>query len=407
MTSRATSHDGNNDFVNKPDLPHPAAARRLQGFTSTIFAEMSALAASTGSINLGQGFPDESGPVAVLDRAIEAMRAGRNQYPAGHGDRHLIEAVRAHQERHYGLQLDQDEVVITTGATEAIAAAVLALVDPGDEVVLIEPFYDSYPAMVQFAGGVRRTVTLAAPDFRIEADALEAAITPRTRVLICNTPHNPTGRVFTRSEMSVIADVAQRHDLIVISDEVYEHLAFEGHQHLPIATLPGMYERTITISSAGKTFSLTGWKIGWASGPAGLIKSVEAAKNWLSYSSGAPFQPAIAHALNHEEDFHQQLRLDLQRKQQLLAEGLNAVGLLTFPSEGTYFTSTDVRPLGFTSALHFCQTLAAECGVVAIPSDSFYEPGEGEAENPYVRWACCKKDAVLHEGLNRLSRLSP
>lgn len=391
-----------NAGVNQPNLSR-FAANRLVGFSETIFAEMSALATSTDSINLGQGFPDDSGPESVIEAAVAALRAGRNQYPPGHGDPLLIEAVRDHQRRHYGLNLAPDEVVITTGATEAIAAAVLALVDPGDEVLVIEPCYDSYPAMVQFAGGVRRSLTLTAPDFRIDPVALSEVVTPATRVLIWNSPHNPTGRVFDLAELSAIAEVAIEHDLVVISDEVYEHLAFTPNQHIPIATLPGMYERTITISSAGKTFSLTGWKIGWATGPTDLVHAVEGAKNWLSYSSGAPLQPAIAHALRHEEGFPLRLRDQLHHNSELLHDGLAELGLTTFTSQGTYFITTDVAHLGFASGIEFCRTIAHQVGVVAIPSSTFYP--SNEAGQTQVRWACCKRESVLREGLERLSEL--
>src|SRR5689334_14131539 len=268
-------------------------AQRLAGVESTIFAEMSALAVRTGSVNLGQGFPDQDGPAEVIEAAVAAMRGGRNQYPPGHGTPELLDAVIDHQRRHYGLGVDRSQVVATTGATEAVAAALLGLVDPGDEVVVLEPYYDSYVAMIQFVGGVRRPVTLRAPDFRLDADELAAAITDRTRLILLNTPHNPTGTALTRGELEAVAAIAIERDLVVVTDEVYEHLTFE-QPHVPLATLPGMFERTVTISSAGKTFSLTGWKVGWASGPADLVAAVEGAKNWLSYSSGAPLQPAVA-----------------------------------------------------------------------------------------------------------------
>ena len=376
-------------------------SRRLHGHATTIFAEMSALATRTNSINLGQGFPDESGPESVIDQAIQAMRDGVNQYPPGHGNPDLIEAIRAHQARHYGQDLSPAQVVVTSGATEAIAAAILALVDPGDEVITIDPAYDSYPAMIAFAGGVRRAVTLQPPDFAVDLDALESAVSPSTKVLLCNTPHNPTGRVFSRRELAGLAELAIRHDLIVISDEVYEHLTFAGHSHLPIATLPGMSERTITISSSGKTFSLTGWKIGWAMGPAPLISAVEGAKNWLSYSSGAPFQPAIAHALNHEEAFHLALRDALQHKRELLGAGLRELGLTVFEPQGTYFINTDVRPLGFANGIDFCSWSAEHARVVAVPSQGFY--ADTNAGAPYVRWAFCKRESVLAEAVARLS----
>ena len=276
----------------------PRAARRLQAIPPTIFTEMSALAVRTGALNLGQGFPDVDGPATVVEKAVEALRAGRNQYAPGPGVPELREAIASHQARHYGIDLDpQREVLVTAGATEAIAAAILSLVDPGDEVVLLEPFYDSYTACIEMAGGVRRPVTLRAPDFRLDVDALRAAVTDRTKLLLVNTPHNPTGTVLTREELEAIAAVAVEHDLVVVTDEVYEHLVYDDHEHVPLCTLPGMAERTISISSAGKTFSFTGWKVGWATGPASLVRTVEAAKQWLTFCSGSPLQPAIAHAL--------------------------------------------------------------------------------------------------------------
>ena len=377
-------------------------AARLDGVGSTIFAEMSALAVRTGSVNLGQGFPDLSGPAAVLDTAYDAMRAGRNQYPPGRGVPELVRAVADHQRRHYGLELAPDQVVVTTGATEAIAAAVLGLVDPGDEVVVLEPYYDSYRAMLQFAGAVRRPVTLRAPDYRLDLEELEAAVTPRTRVVLLNTPHNPTGRVLDRAELEGVADVARRHDLVVVTDEVYEHLVFDDHEHVPIATLPDMFERTVTISSSGKTFSLTGWKIGWATGPADLVAAVEGAKNWLSYSSGAPFQPAIAHALDHEEAFHRELRDSLARRRDRLCAALGDLGLEVHPPQGTYFVTTDVSSLGWADGRAFCEGLPGRAGVVAIPSMAFYEEGSAEGRH-LVRWAFCKEQDVIDEGVRRLA----
>jgi N-succinyldiaminopimelate aminotransferase len=377
-------------------------AQRLHGVGSTIFAEMSALAVRTGSVNLGQGFPDLSGPASVIERAGEAMRAGTNQYPPGHGSPGLVAAVIGHQQRHYGIALEPAEVVVTTGATEAIAAVLLGLVDPGDEVVVCEPYYDSYRAMIQFAGGVRRAVTLRAPDYRLDVADLEAAITPRTKLVLLNTPHNPTGHVMSREELEGVADVARRHDLVVVTDEVYEHLVFDDHEHVPIATLPGMAERTVTISSSGKTFSLTGWKIGWATGPADLVAAVEGAKNWLSYSSGAPFQPAIAHALEHEESFHHRLRADLARRRDFLCEALEGLGLVVHRPQGTYFATTDTSALGHEDGMAFCRHLAETARVVAIPSQVFYEEGSAEGRH-LVRWAFCKEQDVLEEGVRRLA----
>ncbi|HET6154266.1 MAG TPA: pyridoxal phosphate-dependent aminotransferase [Marmoricola sp.] len=375
-------------------------ALRLDGIGSTIFAEMSALAVRTGAVNLGQGFPDEDGPEAVIEAAVTALRGGRNQYPPGHGTPELIDAVIAHQARHYGLVLEHSQVVATTGATEAIAGALLGLVDPGDEVVVLEPYYDSYTAVIQMAGGVRRPVTLRAPDFRLDLEELEAAVSPRTKLLLINTPHNPTGTVLTRAELDGVAAVAQRHDLVVVTDEVYEHLVY-GQPHVPLATLPGMFERTLTISSAGKSFSVTGWKVGWASGPEHLVAAVEGAKNWLSYATGAPLQPAVALALNEHDAFHRALATELAGKRDLLCGGLQALGLEVFRPAGTYFATTDVSSLGYADGRAFCLALPETAGVVAIPSQVFYDD-QVEGRN-LVRWAFCKRREVITEGLDRLA----
>lgn len=375
------------------------SAHRMDGIGSTVFAEMSALAVRTGSVNLGQGFPDEDGPAAMLDAAAAALHSGRNQYPPGHGTPELLDAVIAHQHRHYGIDLGRDQVVVTTGATEAIAGAILALVNPGDDVVVLEPYYDSYVAMLQIAGAVRRPVTLRAPDFRLDLDELARAITPRTRLVLLNTPHNPTGTVLTRTELEGVAALAIEHDLIVVTDEVYEHLTF-GVEHLPLATLPGMAERTLTISSAGKTFSVTGWKIGWASGPATLVAAVEGAKNWLSYSSGAPLQPAVAVGLNEHDDFHRGLAAELAVKRDLLCDGLTALGMTTYRPDGTYFVTSDVSSYGYADGRAFCLALPETAGVVAIPSQVFYD--DLDEGRHLVRWAFCKRTEVLDEALRRL-----
>jgi N-succinyldiaminopimelate aminotransferase len=375
-------------------------ASRLNGLGTTIFAEMSALAVATGSLNLGQGFPDTDGPAEVADAAVAAIRAGHNQYPPGPGIPELRRAISAHQQRFHGLAYDPDaEVLVTAGATEAIAAAVLGLVEPGDEVIALEPYYDSYVATVAMAGGTRVPVTLRAPDFRLPVDELRAAVTPRTRLILLNSPHNPTGAVLTRAELEAVADVAREHDLVVVSDEVYEHLVYDG-EHIPIATLPGMRERTVTISSGGKTFSFTGWKIGWACAPPDLLAAVRTAKQFLTYVSGAPFQPAIAVGLGLPDSYFSGLRDSLRDRRDLLSDALEAVGFGVFRPAGTYFVQTDIRPLGFDDGLEFCRALPALAGIVAIPTQVFYD--DVAAGRHLVRWAFCKRPEVLTDAVSRL-----
>ena len=375
-------------------------ASRLRGIPPTVFTEMSALAASTGAVNLGQGFPDGDGPASVVRRAQAALAGGENQYAPGPGRPVLREAVARHQRRHYGLDLDPDtQVVVTTGATEAIAAAILGLVEPDDEVVVLEPFYDSYVAMLQLAGAVRRPVTLRWPDFRLDAEALRAAVTPRTRFVLLNTPHNPTGTVLTSSELQAVADLAIDHDLVVISDEVYEHLTYDV-PHLPIASLPGMFERTLTISSVGKSWSFTGWKVGWATGPADLVGAVLSAKQWLTFTSAGPLQSAVAQALDDEGAWPRTLRDDLRERRDLLCDGLTSLGLPTRVPEGTYFTCTDISRLGWSDGRSFCLALPERAGVVAIPLQGFHD---SDAGRQLVRWAFCKDRAVIAEGVRRLT----
>jgi N-succinyldiaminopimelate aminotransferase len=362
---------------------------------------MSALAVRTGALNLGQGFPDRDGPSSVVEAAVAALREGRNQYAPGIGVPELRDAIAAHQARHYDIEIDAArEVIVTTGATEGIAAALLALVNPGDEVVVLEPFYDSYTAMIQMAGGVRRPVTLRAPDFRLDADELRAAVSDRTAVILLNSPHNPTGTVLTRAELEAVADVAREHALVVVTDEVYEHLVYDDHEHVPLATLPGMFERTVSISSAGKTFSFTGWKVGWATGPAPLVRTVEAAKQWLTFSSGAPLQPAVAHALDEEAGYYVALAKELQAKRDSLCAGLSRLDVDVYEPEGTYFVTTDVRRYGYRDGMEFCKALPEKAGVVAIPSQAFYD--DVEEGRHKVRWAFCKEQDVLDEGVRRL-----
>ncbi|MRK02607.1 pyridoxal phosphate-dependent aminotransferase [Aeromicrobium sp. S22] len=389
------------------------SSSRIAGLGTTIFAEMSVLAARTGAVNLGQGFPDTDGPSEVVERAVEALRGGRNQYAPGTGVPELRAAIAAHQQRFYGLVVDPDtEVAVTTGATEAIASALLGLVDPGDEVIALEPYYDSYVAMLQMSGAVRRPVTLRAPDFRLPIDELRAAVTPRTTAILLNTPHNPTGSVLRPEELEAIAAIAIEHDLVVISDEVYEHLTFDGRRHVPIATLPGMAERTLTISSGGKTFSFTGWKIGWATGPARLVQAMLGAKQFLTYTSGSPLQPAIAHALGAEDAYFTDFTARLQSQRDQLCEGLREVGLEVYVPEGTYFVTTDIRPLGFDDGLDFCRSLPERAGVAAIPHQVFYDPDTYSSSRdnpgrPLVRWAFCKRPEVLREAIDRLAVLGP
>jgi len=382
----------------------PLGSGRLGGFGTTIFTEMSALATRTGAINLGQGFPDTDGPAEIIEAAVAALRAGRNQYPPGPGIPELRRAIADHQRRFHGIELDPDgEVLVTTGATEAIAAALLALCEPGDEVVTFEPYYDSYAACIAMAGATRRLVTLRPPDYAVDPDALAAAFSPRTRAVLLNTPHNPTGKVFTRAELELIAQHARERDVIAITDEVYEHLTFDGREHVPLATLPGMAERTVTISSSGKTFSLTGWKIGWATGPRALVAAVQTAKQFLTYVSGAPFQPAIAHALGLPDAYFESFRAGLEAKRDRLCAGLEAAGLEVFRPAGTYFVTTDIRPLGEDDGHAFCLALPERAGVVAVPTVVFYD--DKAVGRPLVRFTFCKRDEVIDEAASRLAGL--
>ncbi|MCX4731173.1 pyridoxal phosphate-dependent aminotransferase [Streptomyces sp. NBC_01363] len=384
----------------------PLLNRRLAEFGTTIFAEMSALAVRTGSINLGQGFPDTDGPEEIREAAVRALRDGHgNQYPPGPGVPELRTAIAEHQQRRYGLTHDPDtEVLVTAGATEAIAAAMLALLEPGDEVIAFEPYYDSYAACVAMAGGVRVPLTLRAPDFRPDLDALRDAITPRTRLLLLNSPHNPTGMVLTREELTAIAGLAVEHDLLVVTDEVYEHLVFEG-EHIPLISLPGMRERTVSISSAGKTFSYTGWKVGWVTAAAPLLAAVRTAKQYLTYVSAGPFQYAIAEALRLPDAYFDSFRADLRLKRDLLGDGLRAAGFEVHRPQGTYFITTDITPFGEKDAYAFCRALPERCGVVAIPNSVFYD--DPDAGRSQVRFTFCKRDDVLHDAVGRLRRLAP
>src|SRR5690348_18060723 len=368
---------------------------------TTIFAEMSALAVTTGAVNLGQGFPDVDGPREIAEAAATAIREGRgNQYPPGAGIPELRQAIAAHQKRFYGFDLDPDtQVLVTAGATEAIAAALIALMEPGDEAIAFEPYYDSYAASVAMAGGTRVPVTLRPPGFRPDLDALRAAITPRTRLILLNSPHNPTGAVFSRAELTAIADLAVEHDLLVITDEVYEHMVFDG-EHVPIVTLPDMAGRTVTISSAGKTFAFTGWKIGWVTGSAELVTAVRTVKQFLTFVNGGPFQYAVAEGLTLPDSYYAQLNGDLRARRDLLCDGLAEAGFAVYRPAGTYFVTTDISSLGETDGIAFCRALPQRAGVVAIPAAVFYD--DAKAGESLVRFAFCKRPGVLEEALTRL-----
>ncbi len=373
----------------------------------TIFAEMSALATATGALNLGQGFPDEDGPEAVRDAARSAISSGINQYAPGRGFPDLLAAVAEHQQRFYGIELDpQREVLVTVGATEALAATLLALVDsPDDEVVVFEPYYDSYAACVALSGAKLVTVPLRWPDFQPDLEQLASAVTDRTRVILVNDPHNPTGTVFSREVLDEVVRLAHQHDAIIVTDEVYEHLVFDG-PHVPIATLPGAFERTVSISSGGKTFSLTGWKTGWVTGPADLVSVVLAVKQYLTYVGGSPFQPAIALGLRLPDAFFASVASEMAAKAALLGTGLRAAGFDVSTPAGSYFTVVDAAPLGATDADTFCRELPARAGVVGIPLTAFVTPEHRRDYATLVRFAACKRVEVLQDAAGRLAGMT-
>jgi N-succinyldiaminopimelate aminotransferase len=378
---------------------------RLREFGTTIFAEMSALALTTDSINLGQGFPDTDGPPRMLEIAADGLLHGLNQYPPGPGRPELRTAIAAHQKRCYDLDYSPDgEVLVTVGATEAIAASILGLTEPGDEVIVFEPFYDSYAACIALGGAKRMPVALR-PDpsgrFIFDPDQLRRAVTDRTRLILVNSPHNPTGTVFTQAELEMIAALCREHDLIALTDEVYEHLTFDGVEHIPMATLPGMYERTVTISSAGKSFSVTGWKIGWVCAPARLVRAVNTVKQFLTYTHNPAMQVAVAYALEHEAGWVDQLRNSLQDRRDQLAAGLETVGLGVTRPQGTYFIQADVRPLGLNDGDAFARTLPHEAHVVCIPTAVFCDTDD--VGRPFARFAFCKQEQVLTEVVARLT----
>lgn len=385
-------------------VPHLTA--KLQGFGTTIFAEMSALATSTGAVNLGQGFPDTDGPREVLDGAREAILTGYNQYPPGPGYPVLRHAIAEHQQRFWGLEYDPDsEIFVTTGCTEALAAVLLGLCDTGDEVVVLEPTYDSYQACIALAGAVAKFVTLRPPYYDLDLDALRKAITAKTKLLLINTPHNPTGKVLTRAEMQGIADLALEHDLLVATDEVYEHLVFDGMQHVSLATLPGMRERTLVLSSGGKSFNTTGWKVGWICAPAPLIAAARTAKQFLTYVSSGPFQPAIAAGLRLPDEYFEELAADLQVKRDRICDGLSEAGFTVYKPSGTYFVTVDIRPVRPDGdGMAFCRELPHLCGVVGIPNVVFYE-NKDEGRH-MVRFAFCKRHEVIDEAVARLKGMA-
>jgi N-succinyldiaminopimelate aminotransferase len=391
----------------------PYLSSRLQGFGTTVFAEMSALAVTTGSVNLGQGFPDYPGPPEVLDVARAAIGTAADQYPPGPGRPELRDAIAAHVQRFRGLDYDPgDEILVTAGATEALSGALLALLDTGDEVVLFEPMYDCYAAGIAMAGGVARPVPLRPPadgagPWTFDPDEVRAAITPRTRILLLNTPHNPTGKVFTADELDALAALAIAHDLLVLTDEVYEHLVFGGAVHRSVAALPGMRERTLVVSSAGKTFNVTGWKIGWICGPAPLVSAVRTAKQFLTYVNGGPFQPAVAAGLALPDEYFEHAARDLEYRRDVLVKGLTDGGLPVISPEATYFATVDVRPVQPDGdGLAFCRSLPERAGVVAVPTVVFYDPAHAHLGRHLVRFAFCKRDEVLAEAVERLRRLA-
>jgi len=383
-----------------------AAAQRLNGFGTSVFTEMSRLAVEHGAINLGQGFPDFPGPDVVKEAAVAAIRADLNQYAPSHGTPRLRQAIAAGFEHTYGRSIDADaEVTVTTGATEAMQVAMLALLDPGDEVILFEPFYDAYPAQVIFAGGVPRPVRLSPPDWSFDLEALRQAIGPRTRAIIINTPHNPTGKMFSRAELESIAQVAIEHDLFVITDEVYDRITYDGAVHTPIALLPGMWERTLTLNSTGKTFSMTGWKIGFVIGPADLSAALRGIHQFNVFATATPFQEAMAVAMEQADSqgYYDALRANYTALRNQLRAALEAADLPVLPVSGSYYLMADVSGLGFDDDVAFCRYLTSEIGVAAIPPSAFY--ADPTTAPLLARFCFAKRPETIAAASERLAAL--
>ena len=397
----------------KEPRARPPVARRVAAFVTTVFSEFSALALKHQAVNLGQGFPDFDGPDEVKDAAIKAIRDGVNQYAVGMGAPALRQSIAAHAQRFYGMRVDPDTMVtVTSGATEAIFDAIMGTVDPGDEVVLFEPFYDSYVASVEMAGGVPRFVRLRPPEpgrnaWWFDHSELEAAFSERTRLVLVNTPHNPTGKVYSRDELLLIGELCRRRGALVLADEVYEHIVYAPAEHVRMATLPGMAERTITISSSGKTFSFTGWKVGWAIAQPQLRQAAQSVHQFVTFATASPLQAAVAAALRLPDSYFEDLAAMYRSKRDRLVRALNGCGLRTVPPEGSYFAMADIRPFGFPDDFEFCRHLTREVGVAAIPPSAFYGEAHRREGSAMARFAFCKTDEVLAAAEQRLAGLKP
>jgi N-succinyldiaminopimelate aminotransferase len=380
--------------------------RRLVPFGTTVFAEMTALAETHSAINLAQGFPDFEGPEEIVEAAVRALRSGNNQYARSRGHPPLVQAIAEAQRRYYGLEYDpMEEVVVFSGATEGIAASLLGILNPGDEVILFEPFYDSYRPCIALAGAVPRVLTLPFPDFPLDEAALRNLVNENTRMILLNTPMNPTGKVFTEGELRVLAAVCQEHDLVAVTDEVYEHLVFDDARHVPLATIPGMRERTLTLSSAGKTYSFTGWKIGWATGPAHLIDGAQAAHQFLTYAIPTPLQEAVAYALtDFGQEFLRGFQAEYLARRNFLMDSLTSVGFDVAIPSGTYFVLADFTSLFDGDDWEFARWLTLEHGVAALPPSSFYSESRSEARH-LTRFAFCKRMETLRAAVERLGAI--